>query len=462
MSMMKKLLTLLTASATLVSTSLLTASPAFALDSDDVTASLSASNGTLSTTLSFTDPNSAPTIVLNSPSAGQLAVERIVQLGFSQSRAGSVTFNRPSSQEVFGLQNFSAAPQSLTQTGTLSSNSTAPFIAVCWEGSYNDMTNFTHICSETIANPNLRTVVSQPILSLNGSTVVKTDAVWSGGTITHEIWACGALVVAQTAVSATPIQTCNRLESAMAGFPTDLSTARIVGSGSLYSTTYGAFIVLLSRVDGQSQYIWTASVVYTGESSQITNGGAGSDGAPAPIKYSGPEFSELSLKPALAGSSATLEGRKLDQISSVTIGGKAAVLSNATDKSVNIGLPAGLAPGVYDLVVTTANHGKLTHMNAIRVREVLPETSLTIKGTGVFTGEEFKKLTAFSRTQNPDMNTVTCIVNSNSEGKSFMQARALCDRIAATNLNVKTTKIESRSTVESSAIFARVVFSSEE
>ena len=184
--------------------------------------------------------------------------------------------------------------------------------------------------------------------------------------------------------------------------------------------------------------------------------------APAPVKYSGPEFSGLSLKPALAGSSATLEGRKLDQISSVTIGGKAAVLSNATDKSVNIGLPAGLAPGVYDLVVTTANHGKLTHMNAIRIREELPATSLTIKGTGVLSGEEFKKLTAFARTQNPDMNTVTCIVNSGSEGKSFTQARALCDRIAAANLNIKTTQFETRSTVKSSAVFARVVFSSEE
>jgi len=215
--------------------------------------------------------------------------------------------------------------------------------------------------------------------------------------------------------------------------------------------------------------IWSAYNLPVFSAMPVTNGstvgGASSQGpgaGAAPIKYSGPEFSELSLRPALAGSSATLEGRKLDQISSVTIGGKAAVLSNATDKSVNIGLPAGLAPGVYDLVVTTANHGKLTHMNAIRVREVLPETSLTIKGTGVFTGEEFKKLTAFSRTQNPDMNTVTCIVNSNSEGKSFMQARALCDRISATNLNIKNTKFEARSTVEGSASFARVVFSSEQ
>jgi hypothetical protein len=164
----------------------------------------------------------------------------------------------------------------------------------------------------------------------------------------------------------------------------------------------------------------------------------------------------------LNGSGTTLEGRKLDQISTITIDGKAAKLSDATDKSLKLELPAGLKPGVYDLVVTTANHGKLTHMNAIRIREELPPTSLTIKGAGVLTGEDFKKLTAFSRTQNPDMNTVTCIVNSSSEGKSFMQARALCDRIAANNLNIKTTQFEARSTVEGSAVFARVVFSSDE
>ena len=181
-----------------------------------------------------------------------------------------------------------------------------------------------------------------------------------------------------------------------------------------------------------------------------------------PIKYSGPEFSGLSLKPVLNGTGTTLEGRKLDQISSITIDGKAAKLSDATDKSLKIELPAGLKPGVYDLVVNTASHGKLTHMNAIRIREELPATSLTIKGSDVFSGEEFKKLTAFSRTQNSEMNTAICIVNSSSEGKSFMQARALCDRIAASNLNIKTTMFETRSTVEGSAVFARVIFSSDQ
>ncbi len=239
--------------------------------------------------------------------------------------------------------------------------------------------------------------------------------------------------------------------------------------------TYGAVVAYLrfNTDSGQnhdrywnlygSTGAWTPSAV-SGITVVAGQGGpaGGGTAVAAPIKYSGPEFSSLFEKPVLSGSETTLEGRKLDQITSITIDGKAAKHSSATDKSLTLELPEGLKPGVYDLVVNTASHGRLTHMNAIRIREELPPTSLTIKGSGVLSGEEFKKLTAFSRAQNPDMNTVTCIVNSNSEGKSFMQARALCDRIAANNLNVKTTMFEARSTVEGSAIFARVVFSSDQ
>jgi hypothetical protein len=241
------------------------------------------------------------------------------------------------------------------------------------------------------------------------------------------------------------------------------------------TTTYGAVVAYL-RFDtdsGQnhdrywnlygSTGSWTPTPV-AGISVVAGQGGPAGTPAttPAPIKYSGPEFSSLSLKPVLSGTATTLEGRKLDQISSITIDGKPAKISDATDKSLKLELPAGLKPGAHDMLVVTVSHGKLTHMNAFRVREVMPDTSLTIKGSGVLSGEEFKKLTAFARTQNPEMNTATCIVNSNSEGKSFMQARALCDRIAATNLNIKTTMFETRSTVQGSAIFARVVFGSEE
>jgi len=233
------------------------------------------------------------------------------------------------------------------------------------------------------------------------------------------------------------------------------STVTVAKVGSIYN--YGTSPNLLANFSARS--VTNNSTATVVNQSLVQAGGSST---PAPIKYSGPEFSSLSLKPVLNGSGTTLEGRKLDQISSITIDGKAAKLSDATDKSLKLELPAGLKPGVYDLVVNTASHGKLTHMNAIRIREELAATSLTIKGSGVLSGEEFKKLTAFARTQNPDMSTVTCIVNSSSEGKSFTQARALCDRIAASNLNIKTTMFENRSTVEGSAIFARVVFSSDE
>ena len=242
-------------------------------------------------------------------------------------------------------------------------------------------------------------------------------------------------------------------------------------AGSPPSTTDKAFIPAAGSTDIVA--CWTVDFYETSQSAVMltvcsdnpTRRSAGSAITPssaAPVKYAGPEFSDLSVKPVLNGSSTTLSGRKLDLISSVLIGGKEAKLSEATDKSLKIDLPVGLTAGVYDLVIQTANHGKLTHMNAIRVREALVPASLTIKGASVFTGEEFKELTAFAKTQNPDMNTATCIVNSNSVGKSFMQARTLCDRIIAANPSIKTTKLETRSTVESSAVYARVVFSSEQ
>ena len=315
-------------------------------------------------------------------------------------------------------------------------------------------------------------------LSISGSVISLTDTIAfspAASPVEVSYYACYSNDPGRLTVGTTGFQGCNQLFGDSSGstvvIPSnDLANAYTKTGISQYSRYHvgkGEYIGIQYRI-GSASYRFIISP--TVQTSLPADPGAGpvistpvqqAAAGGAPVKYSGPEFSGLSLKPALAGSSATLEGRKLDQIASVTIGGKAAKLSDATDKSVNIGLPAGLAPGVYDLVVTTVSHGKLTHMNAIRIREELPETSLTIKGSGVLSGEEFKRLTAFSRTQNPDMNTATCIVNSNSEGKSFTQARALCDRIAASNLNIKTTMFENRSTVQGSAIFARVVFSSE-
>jgi hypothetical protein len=166
--------------------------------------------------------------------------------------------------------------------------------------------------------------------------------------------------------------------------------------------------------------------------------------------------------PVLDGAIATVRGRKLGEIDAISLSGMQARVLEVTSSSMKIQLPKGLDTGLHHIVAISKDHGKLTHMNAIRIREEFPPTSLTIRGAGVLAGQEFKKLTAFARTQNPGMNTVTCIVNSGSEGKSFSQARALCHRIAQVNLNIKITVLDIRSTVESSAVFSRVVFSSKQ
>jgi hypothetical protein len=178
-------------------------------------------------------------------------------------------------------------------------------------------------------------------------------------------------------------------------------------------------------------------------------------------RYTGPLLDGSNIPVAKGSTSVGLIGKKLTLVSSVVVDGSTVSFRAESDESLSISLSPTLKVGIHDVVIFSI-HGKLTQMNAIRVREVMPNTSLTIKGSDVFSGEEFKKLTAFSRTQNPEMNTAICIVNSSSEGKSFMQARALCDRIAASNLNIKTTMFEARSTVEGSAIFARVIFSSDQ
>jgi hypothetical protein len=189
------------------------------------------------------------------------------------------------------------------------------------------------------------------------------------------------------------------------------------------------------------------------------SGDAPSDIESEEVRYRGPVLFESEVEVLAGDSVVSFTGKKLDQVTKASINGLTISFTVRGDASIEFKLPASLEPRMHSIDLISS-HGKLTHMNAIRIREDLAATSLTIKGSDVFSGEEFKKLTAFARTQNPEMNTATCIVNSNSEGKSFMQARALCDRIAASNLNIKTKMFETRSTVEGSAIFARVVFSS--
>ena len=179
--------------------------------------------------------------------------------------------------------------------------------------------------------------------------------------------------------------------------------------------------------------------------------------APTPAKYSGPEFSGLSAKGIMAGSSPRLEGKNLDEISSIEIGGKVATFTLDGDKALDLTLPEGLAPGLYDLVINSSA-GKLTHINAIQVREPRRAFSVTTRSEGRISEDQYREHTIISAMQIPELNKARCIVNGANLAQAKAQAERLCALVAAANPNIETTVIEPRSTVKNNSVFARVTY----
>ena len=180
-------------------------------------------------------------------------------------------------------------------------------------------------------------------------------------------------------------------------------------------------------------------------------------GSTAPAKYVGPEFSGLSAKEIMVGISTRLEGKNLDEISSIEIGGKAATFTLDGDKALDLTLPAGLAPGLYDLVIQSGA-GKLTHINAIQVREPRRAFSITTRSEGRISEEQYQEHAIISSMQISELNKARCIVNGSNLAQAKEQAERLCALVAAANPNIETTVIEPRSTVKNNSVFARVTY----
>lgn len=182
----------------------------------------------------------------------------------------------------------------------------------------------------------------------------------------------------------------------------------------------------------------------------------GQDSGPT-VKYSGPEFSGLSARGFMAGSSPRLEGKNLDEISSIQIGGKAATFTLDGDKALDLTLPESLAPGLYDLVINSSA-GKLTHINAIQVREPRRAISVTTRSEGRISEDQYREHTIISAMQIPELNKARCIVNGSNLAQAKAQAERLCALVAAANPNIETTVVEPRSTVKKNTVFARVTY----
>lgn len=191
---------------------------------------------------------------------------------------------------------------------------------------------------------------------------------------------------------------------------------------------------------------------------QIGGGGNSTQAsAPTPAKYSGPEFSGLSGMGIMNGSTGKLEGKRLDEISSIEIGGKAATFTATSATELSLSLPAGLAPGLYDLVINSSA-GKLTHINAIQVREPKRSFSITSRSNKKISEEQYLEHSIIASMQAPELNKARCVVNASSEAMAKAMATRLCALVKASNPNIETTVVVARSTVKNDTVFARVTY----
>jgi hypothetical protein len=108
---------------------------------------------------------------------------------------------------------------------------------------------------------------------------------------------------------------------------------------------------------------------------------------PVAAPFAGPILSGVASGgiQATAGGNVSIQGQQLGSVSAAKIGGLDAEVVSASDTGLELKLPAGLAAGTYDLVLTSAQ-GVVTIQGAIRVTgDLVTETA---RGNGQWTKAE--------------------------------------------------------------------------
>ena len=97
----------------------------------------------------------------------------------------------------------------------------------------------------------------------------------------------------------------------------------------------------------------------------------GSAPAPAPAPYSGPIPTNYSDRTPSIGDDVIISGLRMNLVTSCTIDGVTAVMSNQSADSFTIVIPIGITSGLKDLVMT-GPAGKLTAQGAVTVQQIIP------------------------------------------------------------------------------------------
>lgn len=176
-----------------------------------------------------------------------------------------------------------------------------------------------------------------------------------------------------------------------------------------------------------------------------------------PVKYSGPEFASLNSTPVRPGEPSRLQGKKLREILSITGGGVAFEYIVIDDGTLELKVPSGLAPGVYDLVITSGA-GRLTHISAIRVAAPKQSFAFTLRSTTRISEDDYLQHALVAGMQAPYLDKARCIANGASLEQARAQAERLCALVKAANPNIKTYVIEPRTSIRSNSMWSRVVY----
>jgi hypothetical protein len=259
-------------------------------------------------------------------------------------------------------------------------------------------------------------------------------------------------VSAEVQFSNTSVTDCSTIMNYNSDFVIDPFTSGQTACSFTISVPGQAFGVKVSISGGQT-------TVYVKQQGAVTppQGGQIPASSPTPVKYSGPEFSGLSGMGIMTGSTGKLEGKRLNEISSIEIGGKAATFTATSATELSLSLPAGLAPGLYDLVINSPA-GKLTHINAIQVRAPKQSFSIMTRSKGKISEQQYLEHSLIASMQIPELNKARCVVNASSMAMARAMADRLCAIVKASNPNIETTVVEPRSSVKGDAVFARVSY----
>ena len=160
------------------------------------------------------------------------------------------------------------------------------------------------------------------------------------------------------------------------------------GHVRIYELSGGTWTQLGSDIDGEAAGDLSGdSVSLSSDGTRVAIGALDNDGngsnaghvrlysivfqAPAPAPYSGALPTNYSDKTPSIGDEVVVSGKRLNLVTSCTIDGVTAVMSNQSADSFTIVIPIGISSGLKDLVMT-GPAGKLTAQGALTVQESIP------------------------------------------------------------------------------------------